>query len=186
MSGFEISTDRRSPLGAQSLPDGLAELPFLSQIDLQLDPDDASAVAAAGTAIGAVLPIVPNTVSSTGELSVLWLGPTEWLIVAPAGQEERIETALRNALSSGSSSVVDVSANRTTLELRGPRARDILESGCPVDLESPAFDAGRCAQTLVGRAGVILWQTEPAPSPTYRLLVRPSFAAYLAAWLSDA
>jgi sarcosine oxidase subunit gamma len=31
---------------------------------------------------------------------------------------------------------------------------------------------------------VILWQLDDRP--TYRLLVRPSFAAYLAAWLTDA
>lgn len=186
MSDVGIRAHRRSPLGAVSLPDELKELPFLTYVALQLDPDNAAAVAAAEAAIGEALPLVPNTVSGTGELSVLWLGPTEWLIVAPDGEEERIETALRSALASGTSSVVNVSANRTTLELRGPRARDILEAGCPIDLDARAFDAGQCAQTLVGRAGVILWQTEPAPSPTYRLLVRPSFAAYLAAWLSDA
>jgi sarcosine oxidase subunit gamma len=43
---------------------------------------------------------------------------------------------------------------------------------------------GSCAQTLVARANVLLQQMDDAP--TYRLFVRPSFAAYLAAWLADA
>jgi sarcosine oxidase subunit gamma len=37
---------------------------------------------------------------------------------------------------------------------------------------------------MVARAGVILWGVDELP--TYRLLVRPSFVAYLQAWLEDA
>ena len=46
-----------------------------------------------------------------------------------------------------------------------------------------AFQAGRCTQTLVGRARVLIWQTG---DEAYRLLVQDSFAGYLAAWLTDA
>jgi sarcosine oxidase subunit gamma len=59
-----------------------------------------------------------------------------------------------------------------------------LAFGCSLDLEAPSFRPGRCAQTLLARAGVIVWQTDDAP--TYRLLVRPSFVAYVLAWLDDA
>ena len=79
---------------------------------------------------------------------------------------------------------MDVSANRVGLEIAGPDARRLLAFGCALDLDHPAFGAGRCAQTMVARAGVILWQVDEVP--TYRLLVRPSFAAYLEAWLEDA
>jgi len=63
-------------------------------------------------------------------------------------------------------------------------ARAALESGCPIDLHPRVFRAGQCAQTLLARASVILWQL--TEEPRYRLLVRPSFAAYVAAWLTDA
>lgn len=39
---------------------------------------------------------------------------------------------------------------------------------------------------MVARAGVVLWCIADHPEPVFRLLVRPSFAAYLAAWLTDA
>jgi sarcosine oxidase gamma subunit len=33
---------------------------------------------------------------------------------------------------------------------------------------------------------VLIWFVSDEPEPLYRLLVRPSFAAYVAAWLADA
>jgi sarcosine oxidase subunit gamma len=75
-----------------------------------------------------------------------------------------------------------VSANRVCLELSGEGAADVLARGCALDLHRSIFPPGRCAQTLVARAQVILYRTEDA----FRLLVRPSFADYLRAWLTDA
>ena len=43
-----------------------------------------------------------------------------------------------------------------------------------------------CVQTLLARANVIITPVGPAVEPAFRVLVRPSFAAYLAAWLTDA
>ena len=79
---------------------------------------------------------------------------------------------------------MDVSANRTTFELSAPWARDLLEKGMSIDLHPRVFGPGRCAQTLLARAQVILQQVDD--KPTYHVLVRGSFAPYLAAWLADA
>jgi sarcosine oxidase subunit gamma len=54
----------------------------------------------------------------------------------------------------------------------------------PIDLHPRAFGPGRCAQTLLARANVIVHQV--GDEPRYRLYARPSFVAYLAAWLNDA
>lgn len=112
-------------------------------------------------------PMAPNTVLG----DAIWLGPDEWLVLG--GREE--EYADRPA-------AVDVSANRVCLELSGDSAADVLARGCALDLHASVFPPGRCAQTLVARAQVILWRTDDA----FRLLVRPSFADYLRAWLRDA
>jgi sarcosine oxidase subunit gamma len=84
---------------------------------------------------------------------------------------------------------VDVSANRDTLVLSGSNARDVLEKGCTLDLHPRSFTAGRCAQTTLARALVLIWQTgaEDAPSgPEYRVLFRGSFADYIGDWFTDA
>ena len=55
---------------------------------------------------------------------------------------------------------------------------------CPADFgPGRAFGPGRCAQTMVARAQVIL---EPRGDDAFRLHVRGSFAVYLAMWLIDA
>ncbi|MDP9481913.1 MAG: sarcosine oxidase subunit gamma, partial [Chloroflexota bacterium] len=105
-------------------------------------------------------------------------------VVDRPGTEATLEAELRAAIQGGRGSVVDVSANRTTIRLAGPGARDVLERGCSIDLHPRTFGPGRCAQTLLARAGVIIHQV--SLEPEYRLLVRPSFAAYVATWLLDA
>ncbi|MGW0201911.1 sarcosine oxidase subunit gamma family protein, partial [Nonomuraea sp. NPDC003201] len=54
--------------------------------------------------------------------------------------------------------------------------------GCALDLHPRAFGPGRCAQTMLARAQVVLVPREDG----FLVLVRSSFAAYLAEWLLDA
>ncbi|AHH96528.1 sarcosine oxidase subunit gamma [Kutzneria viridogrisea] len=177
---------RRSPLdGLDVHREGvrLRELPFPSQVDLRLDPVGTAANRVAQS-LGTPLPVVPNTVVVSGDRHTLWLGPDEWLVVGPDGDAPVVVRALREALGTEPGSVVDVSANRVVLELSGARARDVLEQGCSIDLHPRAFGPERCAQTLLARANVLLYQVNEMP--TYWVMVRPSFAEYLVSWLLDA
>jgi sarcosine oxidase subunit gamma len=186
-----VETRRRSPLAhlagalaAGSTPGAvtLHEVPYLAQVNLRVDPEGSAAPRIAA-ALDAPLPIYPGTVAAGGSRSVLWLGPDEWLVLGPDGDAPVILRALRDALGATHGSVVDVSASRTTLELSGRRARDVLEKGCSVDLHPRSFQPGRCAQTLLARSQVLLWRPG---DQSYRLLVRGSFAEYVAEWLLDA
>jgi len=53
---------------------------------------------------------------------------------------------------------------------------------CPLDLDPRVWAAGRCAQTLLGRAQVILQER----TETTGILVRPSFADYVVDVLREA
>lgn len=172
-----------SPLEAFRFPAGISEVPFLAQVNLRADPADVDVMDRLASVLEFPLPLAPNTVSGDLDRHALWLGPDEWLVVGPAGSEATLETRCRDALD-GAGSVVDVSASRTIVELRGPEARVILETGCAIDLHPRAFHAGCCAQTLVARTAVIVHQV--TDEPLYRLFVRSSFAMYLATWLQDA
>ena len=55
--------------------------------------------------------------------------------------------------------------------------------GAPGSTGAPGGPA-QCAQMLLARTAVIVWQTDA--TPTFRLLVRASFADHVARWLSDA
>ena len=113
-------------------------------------------------------PVEPNTVAG----DVLWLGPDEWLVVG--GREEDYP---------GAAAAVDVSAERVCLELAGADVEDVLARGCSLDVHPSVFAPGRCAQTLLAKAPVILHRTD---RETFRIFVRPSFAPYLRSWLDDA
>ena len=79
-------------------------------------------------------------------------------------------------------SVVDVSAQRTTLALSGPGVRDLLAGGCAIDLHPRVFGPGDCVQTELAHAPVVLLRRDPG----FWVFVRASFAAHLVDWLVDA
>lgn len=158
----------------------LAELPFPPQTNLRGDPADRRFVDAVTGALGCAPPLVPNTVAEGGACRILWLGPDEWLVVGHADGE----AVLREALAGLHAAATDVTGNRTVLALRGAAAREVLAKGCPLDLHPRLFGPGRCAQTLLAKAQIILEQRDGAPG--YHLFVRPSFARYVADWLVDA
>ncbi|MFF4573957.1 sarcosine oxidase subunit gamma [Streptomyces sp. NPDC001410] len=162
----------------------LAELPFLAQVNVRLDAKSPAADAV-GLALGLQLPLEPNTVVHTGDVTAVWLGPDEWLVVGRPGTERDLESRIRAAAGDEPVSVTDVSAQRTTLLVAGPRARDLLSHGCPLDLHPRAFGPGRCAQTTLARAQVVLVARDETRAGFW-VLVRSSFAGYLADWLLDA
>ncbi|WP_270886203.1 sarcosine oxidase subunit gamma [Pedococcus sp. 5OH_020] len=182
---------RRSPLAhltaelaATPVGVSLSEVPFLTQLNLRVDPLGRAA-RAVEEALGATLPTAANTAVAAGDLDVLWLGPDEWLLVAPEGRQESLEKSLRQAIGTEHGAVVDLSAHRTTVELSGALARDLLAKGCSLDLHPAVFTTGSCAQLPLAQAPVLLLARD-SEMPRYWLLVRTSFAPYVAAWLLDA
>ncbi|MER5936000.1 sarcosine oxidase subunit gamma family protein [Streptomyces sp. NPDC001928] len=161
----------------------LTEWPFVTMVNLRVDRNT-EAAERIGKTLGAPLPQQCGHTAASGPHTVVWLGPDEWLVLSQAAEETAVTAELREALGADPGSVVDVSANRTTLELSGPAARQVLEKGCPLDLHPRSFGPGRAVSTTVGPVAVLLWQVDD--EPTYRLFPRSSFADYLARWLVDA
>jgi sarcosine oxidase subunit gamma len=160
------------------------EIAFTTQLNLRVDPKS-TAAGRIGSAIGVMLPHQPGEVAGTGELSVLWLGPDEWLLVSPAGSAARLRYTLEEALDEEFGAVTDVSAQRTIIELSGPSAREVLAKGCAIDLHPRSFRSAQCAQTLLARAQIIL-VCRDSGTRCFWLMVRSSFARYMADWLTDA
>ncbi|MEV6302867.1 sarcosine oxidase subunit gamma family protein [Actinoplanes sp. NPDC051861] len=175
-----MTADRFSPPAGSGVT--IAEVPFLTQITLRLDPAGPAAEAA-GKQLGVTLPVEGGSSARAGDVTVLRLGPDEWLVLGPPGAEPRLTAALESAAGTEHVSVVDVSAQRTTVALAGPRVRELLAFGCAIDLHPRAFGVGACAQTVLAHAPVVLLRRDPS---SFWVLVRASFAGHLAAWLADA
>lgn len=169
----------------------LAERPFQAIVDLRAKRGEAGVRAAFESAFGFALPEEPNTSAGGPEARALWLGPDEWWILAP-GPDPRagpdLAAKLRQALAGQVAAVTDVSESRACIRVSGPRARALVQKGCPLDLHPRAFAPGKCAQSLLAKAGVLvhLVADDPAEGATLDLYVVRSFADYLWRWLEDA
>jgi len=162
----------------------MVEHPHLGKITLRGDAADRAFADAVEDAVGVAPPLEPNTTASAAGTTICWLGPDEWLVVTAGGGQGTAEAALNSGLEGKHVSVVDTTDARTTIRLHGEHARDVLAKGCPLDLHPRAFGPGRCAQTLIAKAGVLIHQVDDAP--TYDIYVSCSFARYLWDWLVDA
>ena len=113
-------------------------------------------------------------------LRFIWAGPGRWLAVTSTQTSAELEAALRSALSDAAS-VVTQTDGRCVLYVSGPRAREMLSQGVPVDIDPRVFGPGHAALTLAGHVNVHLWQLDPAPA--YAFAVPRSFAASFCEWL---
>ena len=139
---------------------------------------------AVSTALGLEPVLEPLTAARKRDVSILWLGPDEWLVVTPDRRIERIGRALRDALDGQHAAVTDVSHSRTILALSGPDAHAVLAKGCPLDLHPRVFGPGRCAQSRLAKCQVLLHQSSAAPA--FEIYMHRSFAHYAWTWLEDA
>jgi heterotetrameric sarcosine oxidase gamma subunit len=137
---------------------------------------------AIGLALGVLLPTVPCRSIISRDRAALWLGPDEWLIVAPEAAPGLMAQAIK-AAGDHPASIVDVSHRSRTLEITGPRAAWCLNTFCALDLDRRAFPPGMCTRTLLGGAEVLLWRIAPE---VFHLDVARSFVPYVWASLEEA
>ena len=102
-------------------------------------------------------------------MSVLWLGPDEFLVFAssPPGI--------------AADSIVDVSDRTIGMSVAGPHAALCLNAFCPLDLG--AFPTSACTRTLFGKAEIVLWRRGET---TFHIETARSLASYVGACLEEA
>ena len=133
-----------------------------------------------GQSLGLSLPVRPNRTTTRNGLLALWLGPDEWMLRMPIERVTACTAALRDVLEGQHAAVVDISDRSVLLRLSGANGREVVASGCPLDLHSRAFRPGHCARSLYLKAGILIHQVDEVP--TYDIQVQRSVAEYL--WLA--
>ena len=136
---------------------------------------------AAGNALGLNISGAACRAAVNGtQAAALWLGPDEQLLLGPesAGLGATLTPALRDL----PHSLVDVSHRQIALEVSGPHAADVLNAGCPLDLDPSAFPVGMCTRTVFAKAEIVLWRTS---TDVFHVEVWRSFASYVTEFLAE-
>lgn len=126
-------------------------------------------------------PARPRRVSNGG-LSLVGTAPDRWLVVgegpSSAATVERVALRL-----DGLAAIADQSDGYGVLRLWGPRVREALAKGCPIDLHPSVFGIEDAATVPIASIPCRLWQVDLAPA--YDILVPRSYAASFWDWLKS-
>ena len=125
------------------------------------------------------LPQTPGTYQRDGERLAYWLGPDEWLLAMPDGEQTKVESDLQARLT-GHYSVVDVSGSHVRFLLAGRGARAVLQQASPYDFHATVFAPGRCVQTVFAKATALVVAAE---DDGFELIIRASYANYVRRWM---
>ena len=158
------------------------EKKLLGHLTLRGDAKDPAFAEGVHKALGLELPVALSLVANA-ETSLQWMGPDEWLLIVPGGQEFAVEKALRAALAGLHISVVNVSGGQQLLELSGPNVRDVLMKSTSYDVHPDNFPVGKAVGTVFAKSQLVIRHTA---EDTWELLIRRSFSDYWWLWLQDA
>jgi sarcosine oxidase subunit gamma len=122
-----------------------------------------------------------SRVAQGPQVNFVGYGPGQWLAVSESLANETLARDLAQRLK-GLASISDQSGGRTVLRLSGPRARDVLAKGLPIDLDPRAFPLGSAATSTISLMGVQLWQTDDTRS--YDIAIFRSVSASFWRWLT--
>ena len=137
-------------------------------------------VNAVNTAFGVALPDGPRR-ATRGAVTFAGTGPDQWIASAEGSDAAGFAAKVRARIGPFAA-VSDQSDARLVLLLSGPRVRDVLAKGVPVDLHPKAFKPGDVATTPVAYIGVQIDMLDDAP--TYQLSTPRSTAGSFWSWLT--
>jgi len=144
----------------------------------------AALAARVGERFGLALPQGP-TRADAGAIAFAGTGPGAWLATSEAGGNG-FAASLREAIGD-LAAVVDQTDGQAVLRVTGPRLRETLAKGVPLDLHPVVFRPGDVAATLVSHVGATLWRLPDARdgSPVFEIAVHRSTAGSFWHWLAE-
>jgi len=117
------------------------------------------------------------------ELQSLWLAPDQWLLISESQTPEAIIKHCEKSLDEILHIALDYTSALQRFRISGRDCRDILASGCGLDLRPQYFASGACASTRLAQIAAIIVACR---KDQYDLYVDCCYTTYLTEWLSDA
>jgi sarcosine oxidase subunit gamma len=156
----------------------VTELAPAARFSLRGGPE---AQAAMAEALGVALPDKVGARSAANGHAVLCLGPDEWLLSADEAEAAALGAALAEVGARVPLSAVEVSDRELTVALEGPAVRDLLATGCPLDLARMPVGGG--TRTVFDTVQIVLTRES---DDRFHLTVWRSFAPHVRALLDTA
>lgn len=124
---------------------------------------------------------VASALDDLKDVEVLWAGPDQYFVVAGSRGEGALYRDLK-AMLDGQASVSDQSHGRVIIRMTGPKARQVLAKGTPVDVHPDEFPVGKSALTQMAHVGVHLTRVD---EDSYDLSVFRGFSESFWEWITE-
>ena len=143
-------------------------------------------LSAVGKTINILLPTEPNTSSSNGEITIIWLSPDEWIIFSNSIDDQDFnqieEKLVQNICKTKLGAVIDVTDQFVMINLTGNKIFDLFHTGSPFNFNEFRNKKGATTQTLLAKIDVIIQNKD---QNDINVFVRRSFSRHLYSWMSD-
>ncbi len=143
----------------------LSEISGFSLVHIATRGSRKTAASGVKKAYGAAAPMKPNSVVAKNDALIMWFGPSSWIV-------RTADKAVKDLPIIKPCSITDLSDSRCQIRIEGPRAAELLSTGCPVDFDG-AMPIQGCAQTTYNHFQIFLHRTG---EETYDVFVPRSFA----------
>ena len=156
------------------------------KLNLRGNPANKDFVSSIGKILGIILPLEVGNVVNNESISVITLGPNEWLIISndivnKTNNNFELENVLFDSISKNNlGALTNVTDQFTIFSLAGKNIFEVLSKSSPFNFDN--LSNNYSAQTLLNNIDVTLIKKD---NENLDLFVRRSFSEHLWSWLSD-
>ncbi len=160
----------------------------VAKINLRGNLENKDFASRVGKILGMILPKEACSTSTKEQITCMWLGPNEWLLVSndtvdKESNDYELEQLLFKDISKMNlGAVTNVSDHYTIFNLTGSNIFEILSKGSPFDFNPENFGDNKVVQTILNNVDVTIHRKTKDDVDLY---VRRSFSDHLWAWIKD-
>ena len=144
----------------------IEELSLTGKINIRGKSSDKEFMKNIGSALNLVLPIESNVRIFNNNISIMWLGPNEWLVITPENEKDGIISLLKSNLNPQKTAITDVSFNRVVLRLEGEKVFTLLSKFLVANLEKILKTNFSVAQSIFIKIPVLFVRNNTDEEPT--------------------
>ena len=126
------------------------------------------------------LSLLSSKVSSNKDTRILWSAPNTWLVVS---KKKDIIKTIKKKCSNEDFAVTDISYSRSTIQIKGSKAKEVLKKGCPINFNE--FEKNNCAGSVFHGINIVIDCIENNPQ-TFNLITLRSFGESFYHHVTDA